>query len=108
MNSGIARWRRRAEGLSGRGRGRRYPAELQREALGLAAAAVAEGATWAAVTSALNVPLETLRRWDRQERNDFLPVEVVSPVELVRINIGKTCVADVTVDTLAELIRRLG
>lgn len=98
-------WRAAASRLPGRKQGKRYPAAMRAAAVHLAATAEAAGMTPAQACEQLGIPGITLKAWSRARQ--LVPVEVVDgPGERVRLVFAGGH-ADVTVEQLAALLRRL-
>ena len=66
----------------GRGRGRRYSAAMKRRILVAVDEARADGTIWPEVVAAVDVPMQTLRRWQQEREGELEPAELV-PVALV-------------------------
>ena len=79
MSKNLARLREEVAKHEG-GRGNRYPAALQREAIRYARSRREEGASWATIAGEVGLRFETLRRWCLRESEvamaSIVPVEV--------------------------------
>lgn len=102
MEKALAEWVLRVDGVTGQGRGRRYPVDAQRSAVALVRRALAGGMRLETACRSLGVPSITLKRWMRGHAA-LVPVEVVTPVELVRLHVGHGHV-DISVAQLAVLL----
>lgn len=101
-----------------RGRGKRYPAELQRRVVLWARRRRAEGATWPTVAEELGLGLDTVRRWCLAEPKAEAPTRALVPVRVVarpslatpatRVSLSGWRVDGLTVAEAAELLRTLG
>lgn len=102
----VAAWRERAERACGVGRGRRFPTEMQVEALVLVARAERAGSSTRAACEQLGIPIVTLRRWQRAHAG-FREVKIVEDsASTIELHIGPS-LARLTVPQLAELLRAL-
>ena len=100
----------------GSGRGRRYSAAMKQRILVAVDDARAEGATWLEVVEAVDVSIETLRRWGQEqelEPAELVPVAVVdagsasSREPLTVVTPGGYRVEGLDVDGAVALVRQL-
>jgi transposase-like protein len=104
--------------LGHRGRGRRYPAALKAAVVAYAERQRAEGASVSKIARDLGLDAWTLTTWRRaapvppQRPSTFVPVRVVPtspPPKRLRIRTRAGLRIDgLDIDTLVELVRRLG
>ncbi|MCB9595799.1 MAG: hypothetical protein H6719_23965 [Sandaracinaceae bacterium] len=80
MSRSLARIRELVAGHEA-GRGKRYPASVQREVVRYALRRRDEGASWATIADEVGLWFETLRRWCARE--DAGPATSIVPVEVV-------------------------
>ena len=101
----LEQWREAASGLIGRGRGRRYPADLRVRAAALARSAMAAGMKQSEVCRRLGVPDETLKGW--MGHGELVAVSVIPDTPaMLRLVLGGGH-AGLTLDEMAALLRRL-
>ena len=107
---------RARSGELGKGRGRRYPAELRDELLRAVAEMREQGASWPEMSRALGVTVETLRRWWSEPKRNaaspaaLVPVEISTPLvgsSLVLVTPGGLRVEGLDVTSAALLLRAL-
>ena len=75
----------RAAKALGSGLERRYPAGLRERAIAMAKDARRAGWMWAAISEAIDIGADTIRRWQQEPMNDgpmLVPVEVLPAVPL--------------------------